>query len=175
MLSLILFPVNAVFCVFGCILCIWLYFLLGYSLWFFSRVFFSSGEEAFDDHDSGLSFRLSGVAKSHQWYNSWRSTKIASYSFGPSRQRFNVDHIPNSSMQSTLHLSIHLSYLEESFYWKLHFHKFQSIANYWWKFYSDRTRRKPLLRRLKNIGMASEKLYRNALTRPLKILKIHDA
>ena len=28
----------------------------------------------------------------------------------------------------------------------LHFHKFQSIANYWWKFYSDRTRRKPLLR-----------------------------
>ena len=27
----------------------------------------------------------------------------------------NVDHMPNSSMQSMLHLSIHLSYLEESF------------------------------------------------------------
>ena len=31
------------------------------------------------------------------------------------------------------------------------------------KFYSDRTRKKPLLRRLKNIGMASEKLHRNTL------------
>ena len=28
---------------------------------------------------------------------------------------FNVDHMPNSSIQSTLHLSIHLSYLEELF------------------------------------------------------------
>ena len=28
---------------------------------------------------------------------------------------FNADHMPNSSIQSTLHLSIHLSYLEESF------------------------------------------------------------
>ena len=28
---------------------------------------------------------------------------------------FNVDHMPNSSIQSILHLSIHLSYLEESF------------------------------------------------------------
>ena len=36
-----------------------------------------------------------------------------------------------------------------------------TIASYWWKFYSDRTRTKPLLRRLKNIGMAYEKLYRN--------------
>ena len=49
---------------------------------------------------------------------------------GPSRQQwllavlttdtplnilFNVDHMPNSSIQSILHLSIHLSYLEESF------------------------------------------------------------
>ena len=33
----------------------------------------------------------------------------------------------------------------------------QSITNY------DRTRNKTLLRRLKNIGMASEKLYRNIL------------
>ena len=32
------------------------------------------------------------------------------------------------------------------------------------EFYSDRTRKKPLLRRFKNIGMASEKLYRNTLT-----------
>ena len=28
------------------------------------------------------------------------------------------------------------------FYLKLHFHKFQSIASYWWKFCSDRTRKK---------------------------------
>ena len=28
---------------------------------------------------------------------------------------FNADHMPNSSIQSILHLSIHLSYLEESF------------------------------------------------------------
>ena len=28
---------------------------------------------------------------------------------------FNADHTPNSSIQSILHLSIHLSYLEESF------------------------------------------------------------
>ena len=32
------------------------------------------------------------------------------------------------------------------------------------KFYSDQTRIKSLLKRLKNIGMASEKLYRNTLT-----------
>ena len=37
------------------------------------------------------------------------------------------------------------------------------MANYWGKFYGDRTRKKPLLRRLKNIGMASKKLYRNTL------------
>ena len=28
---------------------------------------------------------------------------------------FNADHMPNSSIQSILHLSMHLSYLEESF------------------------------------------------------------
>ena len=28
---------------------------------------------------------------------------------------FKVDHMPNASIQSILHLSIHLSYLEESF------------------------------------------------------------
>ena len=33
-----------------------------------------------------------------------------------------------------------------------------------WKFYSNRTRKKTLLRRLKNIGTASEKLYRNTLS-----------
>ena len=32
-----------------------------------------------------------------------------------SRQRCNVDHLPNSSIQSILHLSLYLSYLEESF------------------------------------------------------------
>ena len=57
-------------------------FSLSNALWLFSRVFFSSGEQELDDHDSGLSFRLSGIAKSHQWYNLWRSTKTASYSFG---------------------------------------------------------------------------------------------
>ena len=61
---------------------------LSNALWFFSRAFFSSGEEAFDDHDPGLSFRLSGIAKSHQWYNSWWSTKIASYSIGIPRGIF---------------------------------------------------------------------------------------
>ena len=49
------------------------------------------------------------------------------------------------------------------FYQTLHFEKFQSIVNHWWKFYSDQTRIKSLLKRLKNIGIASEKLYRNAL------------
>ena len=45
-----------------------------------------------------------------------------------------------------------------------HFDKFQFIVNYWWKFYSDQTRIKSLLKWLKNIGMASEKLlYRNTL------------
>ena len=29
---------------------------------------------------------------------------------------FNADHLPNSSIQSIFHLSIHLSYLEESFF-----------------------------------------------------------
>ena len=37
------------------------------------------------------------------------------------------------------------------------------IFNHWWNFYSDRTRIKSLLKRLKNIGMASKKLYRNTL------------
>ena len=49
------------------------------------------------------------------------------------------------------------------FYLKLHFHKFQSIASYWWKCYNDWTRKKSLLRPLNNIGMTSEKLYRNTL------------
>ena len=51
-----------------------------------------------------------------------------------------------------------------SIYLKLHFHKFQSIANCWLRFYSDQTRIKSLLKRLKYIGMASEKLYRNTLS-----------
>ena len=37
------------------------------------------------------------------------------------------------------------------------------MANYRWKFYSNRTRKKTFLRRFKNIGIASEKLYRNTL------------
>ena len=51
-----------------------------------------------------------------------------------------------------------------SIYLKLHFHKFQSIANCWLRFCSDQTRIKSLLKRLKYIGMASEKLYRNTLS-----------
>ena len=43
------------------------------------------------------------------------------------------------------------------------FDKFQSMFNHWWKLYSDQTRIKSPLKRLKNIGMASEKLYRNNL------------
>ena len=37
----------------------------------------------------------------------------------------------------------------------------QFRVNQWWKFCSDRTRIKSLLRWLKNIGMVSQKLYRN--------------
>ena len=51
----------------------------------------------------------------------------------------------------------------ENYTSETNFHKFQSTANYWWKFYSDRTRKKTLVRRLKNVSMASEKLYRNTL------------
>ena len=50
------------------------------------------------------------------------------------------------------------------FYLKLHFHTFQFVANYWWKFYIDRRRKKTLLGRLKNNNMASEKLYQKTLT-----------
>ena len=50
------------------------------------------------------------------------------------------------------------------FFYKLHFDKLQFIVNHWWKFCGDRTRIKTLLRRLKNIGMVCEKLYRNTLT-----------
>ena len=48
----------------------------------------------------------------------------------------------------------------------LHFSKLQSIISQWRKFYSDWTRIKSLLKWLKNIGMASKKLGRNALTDP---------
>ena len=51
------------------------------------------------------------------------------------------------------------------FFFKLHFQKIQSMANFWSKFYGDRTTKQPLLRRSKNIGMASEKLYRNTLNK----------
>ena len=45
----------------------------------------------------------------------------------------------------------------------MHFDKFQSIVNHWWKFYSNQTRIRSFLQRSKNIGMTSEKLYRNTL------------
>ena len=41
------------------------------------------------------------------------------------------------------------------------------VINHWWK-YSDQTRIKLLLKRLYNIGMASEKLYRNTLKSIIK-------
>ena len=50
-----------------------------------------------------------------------------------------------------------------SVYLKLHFTRFNPQPITSENFFSDRTRKKPLLRRLKNIGLASEKLYRNAL------------
>ena len=43
------------------------------------------------------------------------------------------------------------------------FSHFQSIVNHWWKFYSNQTRIKSFLKRLKHISMASEKHYRNTL------------
>ena len=51
----------------------------------------------------------------------------------------------------------------------LHFDKPQSKVSQWWTFYSDRTRKKALLRRLKNIGMASEKLCRNTLSKAVSV------
>ena len=41
----------------------------------------------------------------------------------------------------------------------------QFVINIWWKFCNDRTRIKSLLRRLKNIGVVSQKQYRNTLIR----------
>ena len=46
---------------------------------------------------------------------------------------------------------------------QLHYDKDQFIVNHWWKFCSDRTRIKSILRRLKDIGMVSWKLYPNTL------------
>ena len=37
------------------------------------------------------------------------------------------------------------------------------MSRQWWKFHSERTRIKSHLRRLKNVGMVTEKLYRNTL------------
>ena len=62
----------------------------------------------------------------------------------------------------------------------MQFDKFQSRVSQWLKFYSDRTKIKSLLRRLKNIGMVSEKLQRNTLHCPqyfdiFKILPVCEA
>ena len=56
-------------------------------------------------------------------------------------------------------------------YWKykvwniftFYFDKLQSNVSQWWKFHSDRTRIKSLLRRLKNKVIVTEKLRRNTL------------
>ena len=50
------------------------------------------------------------------------------------------------------------------------FNKFQSIVSHWWKFCSDQARVKSLLKRLKNIGMVSEKVYRNTLNSVLRTI-----
>ena len=46
---------------------------------------------------------------------------------------------------------------------KAAFWQISILANHWWKFYSNRTRIKSLLRGLTNIGTVSKKLYRNTL------------
>ena len=56
----------------------------------------------------------------------------------------------------------------------LRFDKFQSMFNHWWKLYSDQTRIKSLLKRLKNIGMAFEKLYRNNLKARISRAEFQD-
>ena len=48
----------------------------------FLRCFLFFGGRSIRRPRFGLSFRLSSIVKSHQRYNSWRSTKIASYSIG---------------------------------------------------------------------------------------------
>ena len=50
------------------------------------------------------------------------------------------------------------------FYLKPHFDKLQFTSNHWWKFYSDQTGIKVSESRLKNISLASEKVYRNTLS-----------
>ena len=50
------------------------------------------------------------------------------------------------------------------------FNKFQSIVNHWWKFCSDQARVKSLLKRFKNIGTVSEKVYRNTLNSVLRTI-----
>ena len=64
--------------------------------------------------------------------------------------------------------------MDSSSFWNPEFTvRMCECANYWWKLYSDRTRKKHFLRRLKTIGMASEKLYRNALNtvKSIRIIK----
>ena len=54
---------------------------------------------------------------------------------------------------------------------KLHYDKDQFIVNHWWKFCSDRTRIKSILRRLKDIGVVCWKLYPNTLKSVADTLK----
>ena len=59
-----------------------------------------------------------------------------------------------------------MSLLLKTAFWQTSIH-----SQYWWNVCSDRARTKSLLRRLKNIGMVSEKLYRNTLMTFHSILK----
>ena len=56
----------------------------------------------------------------------------------------------------------------------LHFDKLQSKVSQWWTFYSDRTKIKSLFRRWKNIGMVSEKLYRNTLSKQFIVFVLYN-
>ena len=69
-----------------------------------------------------------------------------------------------------------ISILLKTAFWQISIH-----SQSWWKFYSDGTKIKSSpLKRLKNIGMVSEKLYRNTLKAqdalsPLLGSKIHSS
>ena len=64
---------------------------------------------------------------------------------------------------SILKFFVHCCHSDIDFTKKWPFDKLHFVGNHWCKVCSDRTRIKSLLGRLENIGMVSEKLYRNTL------------
>ena len=65
----------------------------------------------------------------------------------------------SSSWSRSHKIRLYCCHSNIDFIWNFIFTNFNPhVANYWWKFYSDRTRKKS-----QNIGMASEKLYRDTL------------